>query len=227
MPALVGAILAVQVASGTPVTLALEIPDNHQGALDAWLAGDGGEAAGRLLARHPFWSFEDGRSSAAMLELLDQVRRWRRDGADIRLLAFDVPDPSFAGARRERHMAGRIGEALAAPGAPPMLVLTGNLHARRAIGNPFDPGLEPMAWHLRELPLLTLNLRANGGSAWICAPQCGVRDLAGPGRAAATGLRLFGQPSDLGYDGEVVLARFTASPPAFPTGGAGSTAADQ
>lgn len=219
VPALVAAVLASRLAAGGAVTLALEIPDSHQAALDAWLDDAARGPAAPALAGHPFWSYQDGRSSVAMLDLLEQVRRWRQAGAAVDLLAFDVPDPSVAGALRERHMADRLEQALAKPQAPPMLVLTGNLHARRVVGNPFDPDLELMAWHLRDRPALTLDVRALAGSAWICAPGCGARELGVAGPAPATGLRLFGQASAQGYDGELVLPRFTASPPAFPAGG--------
>lgn len=223
VPALVAAVLAERLAGARPVTLALEIPDSHQAALDAWLDGGLEETAGTALAGHPFWSFEDGRSSVAMLGLLDQVRRWRQAGAAIELLAFDVPDPAVGGADRERHMADRIERALAVPGAAPMLVLTGNLHARRAIGHRFDPELPLMAWHLRGRRSLTVNVRALAGSAWICSPQCGEQILGSiPAPAPDTGLNLFPSPSVAGYDGEVVLERFTASAPAFPVPRAGS-----
>ncbi|MBX3727457.1 MAG: hypothetical protein KF823_16275 [Xanthomonadales bacterium] len=223
VPALVGAVLAERVAGGRPVTLALEIPDSHQAALDAWLDGGGEEFAATALAGHPFWSYEDGRSSVAMLDLLEQVRRWRRAGAAVGVLAFDVPDPAVGGADRERHMADRIEQALAGPEAPPMLVLTGNLHARRAIGHRFDPDLPLMAWHLRSHRSLTVNVRALAGSAWICTPQCGEQVLGSiPAPAPETGLQLFQSLSATGYDGEVVLERFTASPPAFPVARLGS-----
>lgn len=216
VPALVAAVLASRLATGGAVTLALEIPDSHQAALDAWLDDSARGPAAPALAGHPFWSYGDGRSSEAMLDLLEQVRRWRQAGAAVDLLAFDVPDPSVAGALRERHMADRLEQALAKPQAPPMLVLTGNLHARRTIGNPFDPDVELMARRLRDRPALTLDVRALAGSAWICAPGCGARELGVARPAPATGLRLFGRSSAQGYDGELVLPRFTASPPAFP-----------
>lgn len=221
VPALVAAVLAERVAGGRPVTLAVEIPDSHQAALDAWLDDPQGGDAGAALAGHRFWSFEDGRSSVAMLGLLEQVRRWRQSGAQLDLLAFDVPDPGVTGNVRERHMADRLRRAVTRPGAAPMLVLTGNLHARRKIGSPFDPGVELMAWHLRDLPALSLDVRARGGSAWICAPGCGAHELGAPDPTLAVGLRRFDRASANGYDGEVVLERFTASPPAFPSPRAG------
>lgn len=227
VPALVGAVLALRVAAGQATTLALEIPDSHQADLDAWLAGDGDATSSRALSRHRFWSFRDGRSSQAMLALLERVREWRRDGARIAVLAFDVPDPATPGPARERHLARRIAEALDRPDAAPMLVLTGNLHARRAVGNPFDPTIELMAWHLRARSMLTFNVRALGGSAWVCAPDCGALALAdAPSPQPATGLHRFDAPSAQGYDGEVMLARFTASPPAFEGAGSEAVRAD-
>lgn len=212
VPALVGDVVAAVLAAGGALTLALEIPSSHQAGLDRYLDSAGTAADRQALFGHRFWGFRDGRSSVAMLELLDRVRGLRADGHALEVLAFDVADPGDPA--REATLAGNLGAALRRPGRAPVLVLTGNLHARRAIGTPFDPTLELMAWRLRELEPLSIDVRAPTGSAWVCAPGCGVRQL-GAGRAAGTpALRLFAAPSATGYDGELTLARFTASLPA-------------
>lgn len=212
VPALVGDVVAAVLADGGPLTLALEIPSSHQAGLDRYLASAGTAADRQALFGHRFWGFRDGRSSVAMLELLDRVRRLRADGHALDVLAFDVAEPGDPA--REATLAANLGAALRRPGRAPVLVLTGNLHARKAIGTPFDPSLELMAWRLRDLEPLSLNIRAPTGSAWVCAPDCGVLQL-GAGRDPGTpALRLFDAPSDTGYDGEVTMARFTASLPA-------------
>lgn len=212
VPALVGVVLATVVARGGPVLLALEIPSSHQQQLDRYLDGDGTHGEREALFAHRFWDFRDGRSSVAMLGLLDRVRQLRADGHAVAVLAFDVADPGNPA--RETVMAQNLAEALRRAGQTPVLVLTGNLHARRVIGSPFDPTLELMAWQLREFEPLTLDVRAPTGSAWVCAPECGELQM-GEGRdPGEPALRLFDSPSATGYDGEVTLARFSASAPA-------------
>lgn len=212
VPALVGDVAAALVAGGGPMLLALEIPSSHQDQLDLYLASAGTTADRAALFGHRFWGFRDGRSSVAMLALLDRVRALRADGHALDVVAFDVADPGAA--QREATLAANLAAVLRRPQRPPVLVLTGNLHARRAIGTPFDSTLELMAYRLRDLAPLTLDVRAPTGSAWVCAPECGVRRL-GEGREPGTpALALFAAPSATGYDGEVTLARFTASMPA-------------
>jgi hypothetical protein len=213
VPALVGDVLASALADGGPLLLALEIPSSHQAQLDRYLEGAGSRAEREALFGHRFWGFRDGRSSVAMLALLDRVRALRAAGHALEVLAFDVAEPG-AGPEREATLAANLAAALRRPDAPPVLVLTGNLHARRAIGTPFDPSLELMAWRLRELAPLSLNVRAPTGSAWVCAPECGVLRLGEDREPGEPSLRLFDVPSSAGYDGEVTLARFTASMPA-------------
>lgn len=213
VPALVGEVVARVLAGGGPLLLALEIPSSHQDQLDRYLASAGSQADRAALFGHRFWGFRDGRSSVAMLALLDRARDLRASGLALEVLAFDVAEPD-AGRDREAVLAANLAAALRRVDRPPVLVLTGNLHARKAIGNPFDPTLELMAWQLREFRPLTLNVKAPTGSAWVCAPECGERRLGTgttPGRPA---LQLFDTPSSQGYDGEVTLARFSASAPA-------------
>ena len=113
-PAFVAEALA---ASLDPVALAIEWPRDLQPAVDAFLAtGD----RTRLLAEpHDFWSYRDGRSSAAMLALVDRARRLRAP-----VICFDGTFPSAED--RDAGMAALLIEARPTR----LFVLCGNLHAR-------------------------------------------------------------------------------------------------
>jgi hypothetical protein len=215
-PALVGDVVEALVAGGGPVLLALEIPSSHQDQLDLYLDSAGTPADRAALFGHRFWGFRDGRSSVAMLALLDRIRALRADGRSLEVVAFDVADPGEAD--REATLAANLATVLRRPQRPPVLVLTGNLHARQTIGTPFDPTLELMAWRLREFKPLSLNVRAPTGTAWVCTPACGVLRLGEDRPPGEPSLTLFDAISSTGYDGEVSLARFTASRPATALG---------
>jgi len=84
IPALV-ADAACAISRTRPVVVALEIHTRAQADIDAYLASDGGEAARNLLLDGPAWAIRtaDGRSSQAMLDLIETLRVLRQEGAPI------------------------------------------------------------------------------------------------------------------------------------------------
>lgn len=195
-------------------TVALELP--HAGGLyGEFVAGlwDGG----RILAL-PFWARSgDGRQSEAMLRLLFRLRELRSSGADVVLQVFDSR-AGYAG-QGDAALAEALRGIVADADGRPVLVLTGNLHARKRAGASFDPDFRPMAHRLEDLPNLSLDARFSGGSAWICQPgnDCGPQELGSQVRGEAPGspgVVLFDKPDERGFDGMVYLGRATASPPA-------------
>jgi hypothetical protein len=135
-----------------PSVLGLEIPASEQAALDAFLASDGEAPALRALVASPHWQRasqeQDGRSSLAMLALVETVRRARMAGRSIAVVAFDVEPGN--GDDRDRRMAQNLMAARAAHPGAALIALTGNIHARTAKGTPWDPDLVPMGAHLRR-----------------------------------------------------------------------------
>lgn len=93
---------------GRPWLLGLEIPRREQERIDAFLRSDGDARARAALARGEFWMREvrNGRSGAALLQLIDAVRSLRRSGRDIRVVCLDDLGP----ARGDRD--ARMAEAL-------------------------------------------------------------------------------------------------------------------
>lgn len=224
-PAFVKALTCHLLSSGRAVVLALEYPSNQQQFLDAFLHSHATDPERALLAS-PFWSrpTQDGRTSRAMLELLDWIRGQIARGARVRVMAFDRQPPAgligTAGFNaRDGAMAARLRQELAglAPGEFP-IIFTGNVHARRTKGLPFinaPPGAanaEPLGYGLRDLPYLHLNIADDGGSEWACYGKCGVHYFGRPGPAvSAFSIR---RSSDPAYDLVYFVGALTASPPA-------------
>ncbi|HEY5926310.1 MAG TPA: hypothetical protein VIV11_31710 [Kofleriaceae bacterium] len=165
------ACLAAKVAR---VQLGLEIWTNEQARFDRYLASKGGDADRKALLEGPFWQQADGRSSHAMVALLERVRVLRAAGAKIDIVLYDDPI-----ANRDEAMAKRV-IALRDPKAI-FVALSGNVHSRRTKGTPWDPELVPTVAHLvaAKLPVVTFNVSAAGGSMWACMstpdhePNCG------------------------------------------------------
>lgn len=73
IPGFVAALACTALVDGRAVTLALEMPSSETDRLESYLASDGGATARSRLVTSPFWHrpLQDGRSSAAMVDLLE------------------------------------------------------------------------------------------------------------------------------------------------------------
>jgi hypothetical protein len=218
-PTFVERVICEALAGGLEVVVGLEVPYQEQSAFDAYLASRGGADAEQALLATEFWrrDYQDGRSSAAMLDLLRSLRRYLDDDAALRLVLFDEQT-----AQRDAAMAARL--AAAAERAPQAFVvaLTGNLHARIARGSPWDDSFEPMGLFLKQRladrQVRSLDVGHAGGHAWICttaeAAGCGEQTLRGDeSRPAGVYLDSGASPH---YSGRYSVGELHASPPAFP-----------
>lgn len=128
-----------------PVMLALEIPDDVQPAIDAYLAG------APLATDAAFWQWRDGRSGRGLVALLDAARR-----IAARVVCFDGTFESDEA--RDAGMAIHLMSALRHTDVT--LALCGNVHAR-------TDSPRWMSWHVRQRHrLLSLDLGYAGGAAW-------------------------------------------------------------
>jgi hypothetical protein len=181
IPAAAGALVCHLGRQGVALTFALELPRAEQARVERFLDCAGSAEDRRLLLNGPFWhrTYQDGRSSTAMLKLLESVRAQRAAGLPIEVLAFDTPAPP------EKHDALMAQSLLAERTARPermLVVLTGNVHARTVPGVQWDPTFRPLGHFLaqREKDLVSLDVDHAGGASWSCklAPdkrlQCGA-----------------------------------------------------
>lgn len=200
-----------------PVVLGVEVWTSLQMEVNDYLASAGGKKERERLLAGEFWgSVNDGRSSQAMLELIEGVRVLRSLNAAVSVVCFDNVEDLKAGETRDIAM-GRF--LLAHRTEHPdsrYVILTGNIHARTAIGTPWDPQLEPMTRHLSAAKgtLRSLDARHSGGTFWACAPECGIQRFRGAGASEAQGVELFDERDDLGFDGVFDVGPATSSAPA-------------
>lgn len=210
-----------------PIVVGLEIWTSAQAAIDTFLAGPGGPAARGTLLEQDFWQrdYQDGRSSAAMADLLEALRRHRASGLNLVVRAIDPPKFDSPG-DRDARMAAAVMDAVTSQRPAQTLVLVGDVHSRVLPGYPWNPAdaYLSVGAHLRKKYADTVGLRtlSGGGSAWQClsneAKDCGVRRL---GTREITGEvpRLALDPGALettGWSGILFLRALTASPPARP-----------
>lgn len=196
------------------VTVALEMPEAMQPNLDAFLIADSDTAALSSLEGTPFVdpTMVDGRTSRAMLAMMQSLRRLKAEGRDIAIHAFQ-PGSSGGGQLPQAYYELEMGRLLAraAVNRPQAKVfaLVGNIHASKIV----NPGLGlPAAAHLPADETVSLYVVQQGGEAWNCMQVCGANPLGIGYDADARGV-IMGARGDGAYDGLLALGPTTASPP--------------
>jgi hypothetical protein len=225
-PALVAS-LVCHTAASHPVRLGLEMPDEMEGALRDYLRSAGSGKDKAALLQQPFWSSQDGRSSAAMFELIEAVRVLRAQGRDADVFAMEPVYPGEADAAKaggylkvkEDGMVAAIRREME-KAVPHQLViaLMGNYHARdsrltRFQGTP-DGSVTERLGALSPYVVLPFAVHLQ---AWNCTAEgCGVHASESSGAPAGRLPRLLPQLESSGGPTvvELWLARFTASYPA-------------
>lgn len=214
-PALVGRILCAYANQG-PVALGLEMESTEQAPIDAYLASKGDAVARRKLLSAPFWQHGDGRSSVAMFDLIDSVRRLKQAGLPVSVFTLD---PDLASTADDNEA---LAHALRAVhnGHPTIRIvaLMGDLHAGQAEVSPFGPTIVPAGYLLRDLHPISVLIANPGGSIWACMGTCGVHKVSGhwhPERKPG----FYPDSPMQGYSASYMLPSITASPPAGESAG--------
>lgn len=212
-PAVAGAVACHALRAGLTAVMALELPREEQDAIDGFMASDGSEDARAAVRALPFWAkeYQDGRTSLAMLELLESLRARRQVGERVSVLLIDNP---AAGGRRDGEMADRILQVAMAEPERFIVSLTGNIHIWTGRGS------ARMGDHLlRALGddrVVSLGLTHSGGTAWICEATagCGPLGLRGQGEGEARRITLDADSGGDHFTGSFHVGAITASPPA-------------
>lgn len=213
--------LVCAAAEQGPVTVALELPTEMQPQLSAFLEATDDDAAAALLRPTIFGDMKmaDGRTSLAMVGMLQSIRRLKAEGRDVTIRAFQpfTPRPAaFDQNYYELDMAMELADAATERPEARVLVLVGNIHASKTRFDRFD--LMPATAHLPRKEVVSLNVAQQGGHDWTCqADGCGPHDIMARYDVEARGV-IMGPVSEGAWDGVLALGPVTASPPfAEPT----------
>ena len=218
-PQAFGAAVCHALEHGREVSVGLELNPDQAGPLAHFLASDGGAAAAERLLQTRFWSgpLHDGRSSLAMFALIERLRQWKQRYAALAVFVLDGL-PGVAGVSRDEQMAQRVRAERVRRPQGIVLTLTGNAHNRLkplgfAIQGRTIPA--PMGVWLADLSPASVTLATAGGSAWMCAPACGVQVLEAAHDAAQEMAPAYRSlPASGAYTGQWSLGVSTASLPA-------------
>ncbi|MFP2932878.1 hypothetical protein ACLESO_48575, partial [Pyxidicoccus sp. 3LG] len=196
--------------------------------LDTYLASAGtSQDAQELLGGSSFWRrvHQDGRSSGAMLWLIEQARRLRAAGGTVSVVAFDADKGK--GNEREAQMARNLLAHHAKHAEDWMLVLAGGTHVRTASVD-WDDGFQPMGARLAQaLPSVkALDVGFTRGSQFSCRytvwedVECEVFAISPTKQARhmegiPSGVKLYPQAHEEGFHGRLYVGELNASPPAL------------
>lgn len=222
-PALVAAAACAAAERGLEVVVALEIPLEEEERVVRFLASAGGADAREQLLAGDFWRrpYQDGRSSEAMLSLLEDLRRSSSSTGRVSVALLDSARTFAGGQERDDLLGERMASAVAsAPAGSLVLALVGNVHSRATPGVPWDAAYRPAGvavaqrWPARTLSLLLTN---PPGEAWTCSggepESCHARPLGGRSDGEPGHVELFAAPRE-GHHGSFHLPALTASAPA-------------
>ncbi len=230
VPAFVGTLACHLASAGVAVRVGVEAPFEEQPALRRYLEGDGSPQARAALVEGAFWHrpYPDGRSSEALVALMETLRGLRAQGLRVAVFAYDAPGQGNA---RAFAMSRRVLAAHEEAPTDTFVLLGGNVNASTARGTAWDETFTPMGWHLvrAKLPVRALDLRYSQGHAWTCklgesqSPVCGI-SAAIPPASRSGDKALFRGPRPFfqlipeykleGFDGIFYVGPLTASPPA-------------
>ncbi|MGZ3447151.1 MAG: hypothetical protein ACXU88_15815 [Myxococcaceae bacterium] len=181
-PEFVGALACRSASQGFPLAIGFELPQQDNPVLERYLASEGTPEDRQRYLGTDAWrrDWHDGRSSVAMLALIDQVRALRKAGAEVGL--FGVDDRSRTGDVRDAAMAEFIDVERRRMLDRAMIVLVGNLHAQTTPGK-VTAGYLPLGARLETYGLrpVSLLMAYDSGTAWLCTLQehlgCGVQQV--------------------------------------------------
>ena len=211
--------VACSLSKSQAVVVGLEIPSEDQPLIDSYLASRGAKSDQESLTSSSFWqNGTDGRSSVAMLKLIEDDRALGNEGVPVTLVAFD--DQPSSGLDRDAAIAKGIRRIRAAHPEAKVVALMGNLHAMSEPMQLDGRELTPSGSLLEDLRPTSVLIAYPAGTTWACMPICEVQTLEavqvaeGPS-GFRTGVAI------RGYTHTYVLASITASPPAVHGGNSG------
>ena len=200
-----------------PIVVGVELRD--QDAIDGFMGSGGSnhhEAAIHDLLSKREWRSSDGRTSQAMLTLLEELRALKLEGVVSGVVAFSQAQPDAPDAEREERMASVLLSAAKRNPNALVIALTGNVHACKKTLP--EIGAYPlMASFLPSAATVSLFVTDRGGEAWTCdGTGCGPHRLDSTG-ALNRGIALSQGASPLpGFDGVLSTGlKATASSPAI------------
>lgn len=204
--------IACSLSKSGEVAVGLEISSQDQPLLDRYVKSRGTAADVKALTSSDFWQKgRDGRSSEAMLRLIEDLRQLKAKGRAINLFAFD--DQPGTKLERNAAIANGIRRFHAKHAKSQIIALMGNVHAQQQEMIASSGFMSPSGRLLRDLNPVSILITHPSGTTWACMPQCGIQSLT-PSSPTSGPVGFKTGESLGGYGYSFLLSSVTASPPA-------------
>lgn len=217
MPEFAGNLFCYFAMNRQPVLLGLEMPEDLQPSINTYLASSGRPADKIALLTESFWKWagKSGQASTALFQLIEKVRMLKSEGYPALLFVFDsaadhmanrlMPDENWQ-MGRDFNMAATIAKRQEQYKKYRIIVLTGNLHAKR------DRVQGRMAGFLeRYAPLVSAKLVSQtDGHSWNCSGKSVETRVCGESVEPA-----YTANTEAGFDLIIKLKELHASSPAI------------
>ena len=223
-PAFIGDLACQFLARGERLNIGLEIPNDEQMRIALYLTSAGKDVDKRALIASPHWQringLHDGRTSIAMLDLIERARMLNTNGHNVHVYAIDAVWNDLApNETRDQVMAKNVRNVVKNDSARKTLILVGNAHSRKSSASWQEEA--PMSSLFGELKTVSFNVSYVGGEAWQCRPvsgatKCGVGELGSCRKSSAEPRKMYfsQDAADESHDGFFTLGCITASLPA-------------
>lgn len=214
IPALFGDV-ACHVSKNRPVVVALEWPSDQSKAFEKYIESTGLPSDQGLLTETSDWRrIIDGRSSAAMMSMLESVRRLRASGRAIAIATFQPRSPAALDqSYYELMMASELTRIAGKYLDYVVLALVGRLHAgKKPLAD--RGGRWPAVMHLPARDVLSLTFDDNGGTAWNCQ-SAGCKSYERPPKNISPRRISLIESSFSGFDGTFSVGSLTTASPPF------------
>ena len=211
-PAVISEITCV-LSNSNNIAVGIEAPSVDQPLIDAYLQSDGTSADRAKLISSDFWQKgKDGRSSTAMLRLIEDIRILKKSGRPVQLFAFD--DQPNTDLERNVAIANGIRRFHSSHQNTKIIALMGNIHAMQESITTSEGPLIPSGAILNDLKPVSILITYPSGTTWACMPECGVQKLTP--RSQTSEITGFKEGAPLGgYKFSYQLRSISASPPAI------------
>lgn len=216
IPALFGDV-ACHISRDRPIVIALEWPSDQSKAFETYIESAGLSSDRLLLTATSDWRrIVDGRSSTAMMDMLESFRRLRTSGRVISIGTFQPRSPAaLEQSYYELLMASELTRIAGKYPDRMVLALVGRLHAgKKPLADRDDRW--PAIMHLPARDVLSLTFDDNGGAAWNCQ-SAGCKSYERAAKKITPRRISLIESSFSGFDGTFSVGSLTTSSPPFDT----------